>query len=69
MNLIISVLIVILPCVLGGWIIYWLWTQGILGRACLLCLFWLSTVEAHSIIYPQKQLKENYARVISQVER
>jgi hypothetical protein len=69
MNLIISVLIVILPCMLGGRIIYWLWKQGILGRACLLCLFWLGAVEAHSIIYPQKQLKENYAWVISQVER
>lgn len=69
MNLIISALIVILPCVVGGWIIYWLWMQGILGRACLSCFFWLGAVEAHSIIYPQKQLKENYARVISQVER
>lgn len=64
MNFIISVLILVVPCVAGIWIVYWLWKQGILGRACLLCLFWLGTVEAHSIIYPQKQLKENYARVI-----
>ena len=64
MNLIISALIVMLPCVLAGWIVYWLWRQGILGRACLLCLFCLGTVEAHSIMYPKKQLKENYARMI-----
>lgn len=64
MNFVISVLILVLPCVLGGWIIYWLWKKGISGRVCLVCLCWLGTVEAHSIIYPQKQLKENYARVI-----
>ena len=64
MNFIISVLILVLPCVAGGWGVYWLWKQGVLGRAGLLCLFLLGAVEAHSIIYPQKQLKENYARVI-----
>lgn len=64
MNLIISVLLLLVPCVIGGGIIYWLWRQGVVGRACLLCLCWLGTVEAHSIMYPQKQLKENYARVI-----
>lgn len=69
MNLIISVLIVVLPCIAGGWVVYWLWRQGILGRASLLCLCWLGTVEAHSIIYPQKNLKENYARVIVGFER
>ena len=64
MNFIISVLILVVPCVAGGCVVYWLWMQGILGRAFLLCLFWMGTVEAHSIIYPQKQLRENYARVI-----
>lgn len=64
MNFIISVLIIVVPCVAGAWVVYWLWQQKIVGRCCLLCLFWLGTVEAHSIIYPQKKLKENYARVI-----
>lgn len=64
MNLIICALLLILPCLFGGWIVYWLWQQGVLGRAFLLCLFCLGTVEAHSIIYPKKQLKENYARMI-----
>ena len=64
MNLIISVLLVMTPCLLGGWVVYWLWAQGIVGRICLVSLFWLGAVEAHSIMYPQKQLKENYARII-----
>ncbi len=64
MNFVISVLLLLLPCVIGVWMIYWLWQQGILGRACLLCLFFLGATEAHSIMYPQKQLKENYARII-----
>ncbi|MCE3253269.1 MAG: hypothetical protein K0Q67_2289 [Cellvibrio sp.] len=64
MNLAISMLILVLPCVLGSLIVYWLLKQGILGRACLLCLLCLGAVEAHSIIYPQQQLKENYARMI-----
>ncbi len=64
MNFIISVLLLVLPCVVGSWIVYWLWKQGIPGRIFLLCMFWMGAVEAHSIIYPQKQLKENYARMI-----
>ncbi len=64
MNLIISVLLLLVACVIGGGLVYWLWTRGVVGRVCLLCLCWLGTVEAHSILYPQKQLKENYARVI-----
>lgn len=64
MNLIISVLILVVPCIVGGWFVYYLWQQGFLGRIFLLCVFCLGAVEAHSIIYPKKQLKENYARVI-----
>lgn len=64
MNFVISVLILVLPCVVGVWVVYWLWTHGILGRICLIGIFMCGAVEAHSIVYPQKQLKENYARVI-----
>jgi hypothetical protein len=64
MSFVISVLIVLLPCVLGIWATYWLWMRGILGRIFLVGCFMCGAVEAHSIIYPQKNLKENYARVI-----
>lgn len=64
MNFVISVLILVLPCLLGGWIVYWLWRQGILGRIFLISVFMCGAVEAHSVIYPQKNLKENYARMI-----
>jgi len=64
MNLIISILILVLPSVVGGGILYGFWKQGVLGRIFLLCVFCLGAVEAHSIIYPKKQLLENYARVI-----
>lgn len=61
---IISALILAVPCVTGGVFFYWLWKQGVLGRIFLLGLFCLTAVEVHSVIFPQKQLKESYARVI-----
>lgn len=64
MNVVISVLILLLPCVLGVGVTYWLWMHGIVGRIFLIGVFMCGAVEAHSIIYPQKNLKENYARVI-----
>ena len=64
MNFVISVLILVLPCVAGAWVVHWLWMRGILGRIFLIGVFMCGAVEAHSIIYPQKNLKENYARVI-----
>lgn len=59
-----SFLILLLPVVAAGLIVWWLWRSGILGRFLLVGIFMCGAVEAHSIIYPQKQLKENYARVI-----
>jgi hypothetical protein len=59
-----SLLILLLPVVFAGLISLWLWRCGILGRFLLVGIFMCGAVEAHSIIYPQKQLKENYARVI-----
>lgn len=59
-----SFLILLLPVVVAGFIVWWLWRSGILGRFLLVGIFMCGAVEAHSIIYPQKQLKENYARVI-----
>lgn len=59
-----SLLILMLPVVLFGLITYWLWTHGIVGRVFLIGIVMCGAVAAHSIIYPQKQLKENYARVI-----
>jgi len=60
----VSLLILMLPVVLFGLMTYWLWMQGIVGRVCLIGIFMCGAVEAHAIIYPQKELKENYARVI-----
>ncbi len=59
-----SLLILVLPVILFGLITYWLWMRGLLGRVCLVGVFMCGAVEAHSIIYPQKNLKENYAKVI-----
>jgi len=64
MNFVISVLILVLPCVAGAWGVYWLWMHGMLSRIFLIGVFMCGAVEAHSIIYPPKNLKENYARVI-----
>jgi hypothetical protein len=65
MNFIISVIILLLPCMLGVWGAYWLWMRGILGRIFLMGVFMCGAVEAHSIIYPQKNLNEKYARLIN----
>jgi hypothetical protein len=59
-----SLLILVLPVALFGLMTYWLWMRGVLGRICLVGVFTCGAVEAHSIIYPQKHLKENYARVM-----
>lgn len=59
-----SLLILMLPVVLFGLMTYWWWVNGILGRVCLIGIFMCGAVEAHSIMYPKKQLKENYARMI-----
>ena len=59
-----SLVILVLPVVSLALISWWLWRCGVLGRVLLVGIFTCGAVEAHSIIYPQKQLKENYARVI-----
>lgn len=60
-----SLLILVLPVVLFGLMTYWLWKRGILGRILLMSVFMCGAVEAHSIIYPQKDLKENFAKLIN----
>lgn len=59
-----SFVILMLPIVLLALITWRLWRRGVLGRILLIGIFIGGAVESHSIIYPQKQLKENYARVI-----
>jgi hypothetical protein len=59
-----SLLILVLPVVLFGLMTYGLWKRGILGRILLMSVFMCGAVEAHSIIYPQKNLKARYAQAI-----
>lgn len=65
MNFVISILIFLLPFVLGIGGAYWLWMRGILGRIFLIGVFMCGAVEAHSILNPQKNLSEKYARLIN----
>lgn len=60
-----SLVILVLPVVSLVLMSWWLWHRGVLGRVLLVGVFTCGAMEAHSIIYPQKQLKENYARVIN----
>lgn len=59
-----SLIILAFPLVAGAFVTWWLWKWGIFGRVLLVGVFMCGAVQAHSIIYPEKQLKENYARVI-----
>ena len=59
-----SFVILMMPAVFTALMSWWLWRCGVLGRLLLVGIFTCGVVEAHSVIYPQKQLKENYARVI-----
>jgi hypothetical protein len=59
-----SALILILPTITVFVISVYLWRGGVLGRVCLLLVFSLGAVEAHSVIYPKKLLKEKYAQLI-----
>ena len=64
MNTLISMLILVLLCAVGMWVVYWLWVYKKSGLVVLLGVFMCGALEAHSIIYPQKNLKEKYARLI-----
>ncbi len=64
MNIFISMLILVLLCAIGVWVIYWLWLYKRWGLVVLLGIFMCGALEAHSIMHPQKNLKEKYARFI-----
>ncbi|AQT59982.1 hypothetical protein CBP51_02805 [Cellvibrio mixtus] len=64
-ELVASCLIVGLPVLLGALFTYCLWGRGWRGRVILLAVVCFMGSEVYALKYPQKQLKENYARVIS----
>jgi hypothetical protein len=63
-TLVMSALILILPVIAVFVVSVYFWRSGVLGRVCLLLVFSLGAVEAHSVIYPKKLLKEKYAQLI-----
>jgi hypothetical protein len=63
-ELIASCLIVGLPLALGLVFTYCLWSRGWVGRLVLAAVVLFMGSEVYALKYPQKQLKENYARVI-----
>jgi hypothetical protein len=63
-ELIASCLIVGLPLALGMVFTYCLWSRGWVGRLVLAAVVLFMGSEVYALKYPQKQLKENYARVI-----
>lgn len=67
-ELIASCLIVGLPVLLGALFTYCLWNRGWAGRVMLFTVVLFMGSEVYALKYPQKQLKENYARVISGVD-
>lgn len=64
-ELIASCLIVGLPVLLAVLFTYCLWGRGWRARIILFAVVLLMGSEVYALKYPQKQLKENYARVIS----
>ncbi len=64
-NMLGSFMVLITPLVMGFWITYWLWRQGIFGRVCLLICFWLAIVSVYSYIAPSPSLQERYAQCMS----
>ncbi len=59
-----SCLIVGLPLVVGALFTYCLWNRGWMGRLVLAAVFLFMGSEVYALKYPQKALKENYARMI-----